>query len=139
MSLSPERRIKKIGEPNVQNPNQLHEKSEDVMDTARWWRIGPLDALPEGRGFLFSADGYEIAVFRVGEQVFALDDYCPHMGDSLSAGELSSGAVICPRHFWAFRLADGQCLDVSALRAKTYLTTVRDGWVYVRKPHGTPG
>lgn len=123
----------------MQNRNQIDEKPEEITDPVRWWRVGPLDALPEGRGFLFSADGHEIALFRIGQQVFALDDYCPHMGDSLSAGELSSGAVICPRHYWAFRLADGQCLDVAALRARTYRTAVYDGWVYVKRPDAASG
>ncbi|WP_347242735.1 Rieske (2Fe-2S) protein [Thermogutta sp.] len=100
----------------------------------QWWRAVELSSLKEGEGFLFSADGHEIALFRVGEEVFAVDNYCPHMGDSLSAGEIYQGAVICPRHMWAFRLTDGQCLDVASLRARIYQVAIRDGWVYVKKP-----
>jgi len=99
-----------------------------------WWRAVEFSSLKEGAGFLFSADGHDIALFRVGEEVFAVDDYCPHMGDSLSAGQIYQGAVICPRHMWAFRLTDGQCLDVASLRARTYQVAIRDGWVFVKKP-----
>jgi len=105
----------------------------------QWWRAVKLTSLKEGEGFLFSAEGHDIALFRVGEEVFAVDDYCPHMGDSLSAGQIYQGAVICPRHMWAFRLTDGQCLDVASLRARTYQVAIRDGWVYVKKPADLEG
>jgi len=99
-----------------------------------WTRLCKLDELQVNKGSRFVVEGRELAVFRTEAGVFAVDDDCPHMGDSLSAGRIWEGAVICPRHMWAFRLTDGQCTDVPTLAVSTYQVDVRDGWVFVKKP-----
>ena len=37
-----------------------------------------MDELPEGRGRRVCAAGYDLAVFKVGDAVYAIDDSCPH-------------------------------------------------------------
>ncbi len=65
-----------------------------------------------------------IAVFRQGEQVFAIDDVCPHMGASLSSGYVEAGIVTCPWHAWRFRLADGVWADNPRIKIGCYPTRV---------------
>jgi NAD(P)H-dependent nitrite reductase small subunit len=101
----------------------------------QWIRLCKLEELPNNQGKRFTVEGCEIAVFRTETGVFATDDYCPHMGDSLSAGRIWEGTVVCPRHMWAFRLTDGKCTDVPTLAVATYQVDVRDGWVYVKRPN----
>ncbi|MGQ9605163.1 MAG: Rieske (2Fe-2S) protein [Thermogutta sp.] len=96
--------------------------------------VAPLDQLPEGGSLLVQKDGHDIALFRVQGKVYAMSDLCPHMGDSLSAGQLWDGAIICPRHMWAFRLNDGVCEDVPTLRASLYEVRVVDGAIQVALP-----
>jgi nitrite reductase (NADH) small subunit/3-phenylpropionate/trans-cinnamate dioxygenase ferredoxin subunit len=67
--------------------------------------------IPEGEGKTIAAGEKLIAVFRQGDQVFAIDDVCPHMGASLSGGYIEGGIVTCPWHGWRFRLADGVWAD----------------------------
>jgi nitrite reductase/ring-hydroxylating ferredoxin subunit len=100
----------------------------EFVTVARVGQIG------EGRGQRFVVGGREVAVFRVGSTYYALDDYCPHMGASLGTGEVHNGAVICNRHFWAFRLEDGACLDVPRLKAETFEVRVEGDQVQVRIP-----
>ena len=45
-----------------------------------------MDELPEGRGRRVCTAGYDLAVFKVGDAVYAIDDSCPHAGSSLSGG-----------------------------------------------------
>lgn len=45
-----------------------------------------LNALPEGRGRRLCKAGLDLAVFRIGGAVYAIDDSCPHAGGSLSNG-----------------------------------------------------
>ncbi|MCE9534269.1 MAG: Rieske (2Fe-2S) protein, partial [Planctomycetes bacterium] len=52
-----------------------------------------------------------IAVFRTGDEYFAIDDMCPHMGAGLSGGFVEDGIVTCPWHYWRFRLSDGTWAD----------------------------
>ncbi|QGF22402.1 non-heme iron oxygenase ferredoxin subunit [Raineyella fluvialis] len=49
----------------------------------------------------------DIAVFRVGDDYFALDDMCTHQEALLSRGWVEEGEVVCPLHLARFRLSDG--------------------------------
>ena len=88
----------------------------------------------EGHGKPFAVGGRAVALFLVDGQYHALDDYCPHMGASLGLGDVRGLTVICDRHLWAFRLADGQGIDAADLTAEVFQTRVQDGEVQVRLP-----
>jgi nitrite reductase/ring-hydroxylating ferredoxin subunit len=51
--------------------------------------------------------GQDVAVFAVGEELFAIDDSCPHAGASLCTGRLHQREVQCRAHGLRFRLTDG--------------------------------
>ncbi len=73
-----------------------------------------------------------IAVYRVNGDYFAIDDVCPHMGASLSEGEVDGGVVTCPWHGWRFRLADGTWADNTRLKISSYPVEVVEGQVLIR-------
>lgn len=53
----------------------------------------------------------DIAIFRTSDdEVFALDDRCPHKGGPLSQGLVYGKRVACPLHNWQIELASGQAL-----------------------------
>ena len=53
-------------------------------------------------------DGKVIAIFRNAEDnVFALQDKCPHKGGPLSQGIVFGESVACPLHNWCISLNDG--------------------------------
>jgi len=94
-------------------------------------RVGDI---PEGQGRSFVVGDREVAVFHVGGQYFALDDYCPHMGASLGVSEIYGETVVCNRHLWAFRLTDGTCVDVPSLKAATFQVRVQGDEIQVGTP-----
>jgi len=96
--------------------------------------IARVGQIREGRGQRFVVGEREVALFLVRGTYYALDDYCPHMGASLGSGEVHNGAVLCNRHFWAFRLEDGACLDVPRLKAETFEVRVEGDQIQVRIP-----
>jgi nitrite reductase/ring-hydroxylating ferredoxin subunit len=51
-----------------------------------------------------------IAVFRVGNDFFAISNVCPHKGASLCDGEVlvEERRVRCPWHHWNWQLDDGK-------------------------------
>jgi nitrite reductase [NAD(P)H] small subunit len=50
----------------------------------------------------------DIAVFRNAEdELFALEDRCPHKGGPLSQGIVFGRRVACPLHGWTVELQDG--------------------------------
>ena len=97
-------------------------------------KVAEIDQLAVGQRRLVTVGGREIALFRAGGRYYALDDRCPHMGESLSLGNVRDGMVICNRHLWAFRLSDGTCPDAPTLRAPTFEVRVQGDWVRVWIP-----
>jgi nitrite reductase (NADH) small subunit/3-phenylpropionate/trans-cinnamate dioxygenase ferredoxin subunit len=61
-----------------------------------------------------------IAVFRVGDAYYAIDNMCPHMGAELSGGFVEDGIVTCPWHYWRFRLSDGTWADNPRIKIGSY-------------------
>ena len=54
------------------------------------------------------ADGIPVAVVRIGDEVFAVDDHCSHAEVSLSEGEVSGCEIECWLHGSRFDLRTGE-------------------------------
>ncbi|MEO0975920.1 MAG: nitrite reductase small subunit NirD [Pseudomonadota bacterium] len=77
-------------------------------ETRNWVAIGDLADIPREGARVVKTDRGCIAVFRtVDDEVFALDDRCPHKGGPLSQGIVHGASVTCPLHNWVFDLATG--------------------------------
>ena len=96
----------------------------------QWVKAGKISDIPEGLGHRVKLDGLDIALFRLGRSVYALEDFCPHLGFPLSEGIVRDDEVICAWHGWHVRLADGGCLS-ERNKAKTYPVEVRGDEVWV--------
>jgi NAD(P)H-dependent nitrite reductase small subunit len=90
-----------------------------------------LSALPEGRPHFIEVQGRELALYRVGSEVYATDDACPHADGPLSQGDQAGTKVTCPYHGWDFCLKTGACLNVDGPAVKTYPCRVVDGTVQI--------
>ena len=93
--------------------------------------VGPLDSLPDGEGFLFRSGAHEIALFRDGETVRALENGCPHAGASLCSGYSDGKIVACPWHGWEFEIETGKGLSVEGVDAETFRVVIEEGVVKV--------
>jgi nitrite reductase/ring-hydroxylating ferredoxin subunit len=87
-----------------------------------WASLCELSELTEGQGKFVQIDGFQLAVFIDNNQVFVIDNECPHAGGSLSSGDVQDGCVICPLHGWAFRLPNGQHRDLEQVTVHSYRT-----------------
>lgn len=70
--------------------------------------LGAAADLPEGRGIRVDYGEHRVAVFRIGESLYAIGDRCSHAEASLAEGELFGLDVECPRHGSEFNLETGQ-------------------------------
>ena len=70
--------------------------------------LGSVAGLPEGRGIRVDYGDHRVAVFRVGDSVYAIGDRCSHAEASLAEGELFDLDVECPRHGSEFNLETGK-------------------------------
>ena len=95
-----------------------------------------LHALPQGRGRRVCKAGLDLALFRVGDAVFAVDDSCPHAGGSLANGKLQGTRVACPVHGLKFELDPARPADAATLQVKKYAVCVVEGVVMLDPPAG---
>ena len=76
-------------------------------------RVAQRSELPKRGGLRISAQGIAIALFPSqggdggDDEIYALEDRCPHQGVPLSDGELRGRTIECRAHGWCFDLASG--------------------------------
>jgi nitrite reductase [NAD(P)H] small subunit len=74
-----------------------------------WVEICALGDIPARGCRVVQTRQGQIAVFRTaGDEVFALDNRCPHKGGPLSEGIVHGRQVTCPLHNWVIGLEDGE-------------------------------
>ena len=93
--------------------------------------VGKVDEFEEGVGRAFAVNGRMVAVFRRGEQFFAIDDLGPHMGASLAEGHLEGETVTCPWHAWRFCIRDGTWEDNPRIKTDAFPIRVQGDEVQV--------
>jgi nitrite reductase (NADH) small subunit len=92
--------------------------------------VAKLGQLREGLGHLAVVDGREIALFRRGDEVLAVDARCPHAGGPLQEGMVCGEVVVCPLHLRRVDLRSGQ-VDDWPEAVRTYPVVVEDGMVLI--------
>ena len=98
-------------------------------------RIAALEELPVGRGVRVDIGRHRIAVFRIGDEVYAIGDRCSHAEASLAEGELYDTEVECPRHGSEFDLATGEPATLPATQpVPVYAVRVESGEVMLDLP-----
>jgi nitrite reductase/ring-hydroxylating ferredoxin subunit len=100
-----------------------------------WHRVAALAELIADAPFPAKLGETPIALYWVGEQVYALDDVCTHELALLSQGFVEGGAVECPLHGARFDIATGRCLAPPATEdLRTYVVRIDGGEIFVRMP-----
>ncbi len=78
----------------------------------RWdiakFKVIQLQEIPDGGLTMVTANGQDILLARMGERVYATQNWCPHLGGNLSKGTLAGTIVTCPRHHSQFDISDGK-------------------------------
>ena len=73
-----------------------------------WIEIGRLEDIPRLGARVVRRPGRNVAIFRTAtDQVFALEDRCPHKGGPLSQGIVHGCRVTCPLHNMVIELESG--------------------------------
>lgn len=94
--------------------------------------VGPLTDLVDKAGMQVEAAGHRVAVFRIGDDVYAIGDRCSHAEASLAEGELFGTDVECPRHGSEFDITTGKPGSFPATRpVPVYETAIEDGVVFL--------
>jgi nitrite reductase (NADH) small subunit/3-phenylpropionate/trans-cinnamate dioxygenase ferredoxin subunit len=87
-----------------------------------WVSLCTLDELTDGKGKYVEVDGFHLAVFLNAEKITVVDSTCPHAGANLADGFNDDGCIVCPWHYWAFQLENGQLRDSPGVAVTWYPT-----------------
>ncbi len=95
-------------------------------------KVCPLSALVSGEATRIELPDVDLAMVRLGDEVFALDDVCSHAEYPLTDGDVDANTIECAFHGSRFDLRTGKSLSPPATQpVRTYPVTVVDGDVYI--------
>ncbi|MQB00834.1 MAG: Rieske 2Fe-2S domain-containing protein [Actinobacteria bacterium] len=96
--------------------------------------VGRLEEIPDGGMKQVIAHGEPIGLYRVGDDVYAVHDYCTHEQTELTEGEFDPDdcEVECPLHGSRFNVVTGEVRILPATKpVATYEVKIEDGMVQV--------
>jgi 3-phenylpropionate/trans-cinnamate dioxygenase ferredoxin subunit len=104
----------------------------------RYVKAAELNELSEGRGKRVVIEGTELALFRIQNQIYAVQNLCPHQQYSaLHQGVVNGVELTCPMHGWVFDISTGQA-KVGGGRLKRYSVKVNGNDVLLEVPDSEP-
>jgi nitrite reductase/ring-hydroxylating ferredoxin subunit len=80
---------------------------------------------------LFYPNSHANSHSRTSDQIYALDNRCPHMGFPLHGSTCKDGIVTCPWHYARFDGASGGTFDSWADDVRAFTVEIREGEVWV--------
>jgi nitrite reductase/ring-hydroxylating ferredoxin subunit/ferredoxin-thioredoxin reductase catalytic subunit len=89
-----------------------------------------VEDLPVGTARHAKIGKSDIAIVRVGDDVFALSNVCRHAFAPLADGFVSGHELVCPWHGWRYDVRAGTT-DHPGADVRTYPASIRDGVVLV--------
>ena len=93
-----------------------------------WIDIAALSDIPVRGARVVKTHAGCVAVFRTAaDQVFALDNTCPHKAGPLAEGIVQGAAVTCPLHNWVISLETGLVQGADEGEVATYPVRVENG------------
>lgn len=104
---------------------------EDAPMSHTFEKFVALTEVPVGGCHALKAGRCPIVLFRPSaDELYALENRCPHEGYPLSTGRVADGRLTCEWHNWKFRLSDGECV-IGGEDVRTFPIEVRDGDVWI--------
>lgn len=108
-----------------------------TSEPGAWHRVCELAALPEQAGRSAWLNGRVLALFRLGERVYALDGVDPLAGVAVLGrglvGDVGGEPVVAsPLYKQRYALMDGRCLDDPALSVACWPVRLDGGEIWVQ-------
>lgn len=95
---------------------------------SNWIDIADLEEIPQRGARVVKTSLGCVAVFRTAEnEVFALNNACPHKAGPLAEGIVHGKSVTCPLHNWVISLETGEAQGEDKGQVATYPARVENG------------
>jgi 3-phenylpropionate/trans-cinnamate dioxygenase ferredoxin subunit len=98
-----------------------------------WVDVARVEQFEVEKPRLVEIEGAKIAVYRLDDGFYAIEDICTHDNGELASGCVENGEVICPRHGAHFSIRTGEALTAPAFEpVYTFPVRIEKGVVQVR-------
>jgi nitrite reductase/ring-hydroxylating ferredoxin subunit/uncharacterized membrane protein len=115
------------------------DQSGKRLGLPEWTPVLPLQELAEGRPQRVQVDGAGLVLYRSGEKVTAVGEYCPHLAAPMVDGWIDRGRVVCPWHGSRFDVDSGEVLRGPAVTPLScYQARLVDGMIELRGGEQNP-
>ena len=103
-----------------------------------WIDVCPIDSIPLRGSRVVRTRHLQIALFRTArDEVFALENRCPHKNGPLSEGIVHDRKVTCPLHNWVISLEDGQATGADKGCVRSFPVRLEKGRVLLEQSVAT--
>jgi nitrite reductase (NADH) small subunit len=114
----------------------------ELAESSEFTRVAAVDEFRDDRGRMVYYKGTKVAVFRQGQEFFAVADRCPHMGAAMSGGRIKAGVIRCHMHGWEFDVGTGDCKTKKWAKLPRYEVRIDGNDLFLRpvadKPTASP-
>lgn len=86
-----------------------------MFEESDWINVAHVSDIDGTVPLLVSVNDRAIALYRIGDMVYATDDTCSHAEASLSEGTHDGYVVTCPRHGGQFDIRTGVAVKMPAV------------------------
>jgi len=99
----------------------------------QWHCASALEEVWEGAPLAVDVHGQAVALYRFGDEIHAVGDFCPHQKNvRLSEGFLDGDTIECPMHQSCFNVKTGAVLSPPAREGlPVFKVRIEDGQVLV--------
>ena len=97
-----------------------------------WIEVCQIDSIPLRGCRVVRTRHMQIALFRTAsDEVFALENRCPHKNGPLSEGIVHDRKVTCPLHNWVISLESGEATGADKGCTRSFPVRLDKGRVYL--------
>ncbi len=97
-----------------------------------WLPVGNIDDIPKQGARCINFGANKLAIFRTeNDDLFAMEDKCPHSGGPLSQGIVHGNCVTCPLHNWVISLESGEAQGADDGVTHTYPVKCENEQVFI--------
>ena len=100
--------------------------------------VAQRDDIRAGSAKRIMVEKKELALFRIEDEFYAIENECPHYGAELCHGMMREKVVACPWHWWQFDITDGRCLTVPGMDVKSYPVRIENDEVQIEIEEAPP-
>ena len=94
--------------------------------------VGRVSDFAPGAGKMVDVNGRHVAIFRLGDDFYAIDNLCLHRGGPLCEGAIVNGVVTCPWHGWSYEIKTGTLVQDPRVGVSRHEVSITGDEVSVR-------